>query len=193
MSKRPSHVWLRVLVVALAATNALLIWQNLQMRREVERYQPRRLKPGDKAAPFTATGLDGSPVAVSFERGARRKVFLFFSPSCPYCREQFPQWREMLGRIDASRIEVVGLVNEREDKDGVLRYLEAMGCAPGSQTPLRVAFIPAEVRNDYLFDSTPTTLVLSADGTVEQNMVGRWTEDESRAASAALGFARLTR
>jgi hypothetical protein len=162
------------------------------MRREVEKYQPRRLKPGDKAAPFKATGLDGSPVEVSFERGARKKVFLFFSPSCPFCHAQFPQWREMLSRVDASRFEVVGLVNEREDRDGVRKYLEAMGCAPGSPTPLRVAFIPADVRSGYLLDSTPTTLVLSADGTVEQNLVGRWNEADSRAAGAALGFVQLT-
>lgn len=35
-----------------------------------------------------AAGLDGSPVKVSFEGDARKKVLLFFSPSCPYCREQ---------------------------------------------------------------------------------------------------------
>lgn len=193
MSKSPSHRWLWVIVAALAASNARRIWQNLQMRREVERYQPRRLKPGDKVSPFKAPGLDGSPVEVGFEAGARRKVLLFFSPSCPYCGEQFKHWRELLGRIDASRYEVVGLVNAREDRDKVREYLEKMGCAPGAQTPLRVAFIPAAVRDGYLLDSTPTTLVLSGDGTVEQNLVGRWTEDEARAAGAARGFAALTR
>lgn len=193
MSKSPSHTWLRVLVLALAAANALLGWQNIQMRREVEKYQPQRLKPGDKAAPFKASGLDGSPVEVSFDGNARKKVFLFFSPSCPYCRQQFAQWRDMLGRIDASRFEVVGLVNDSEDRDKLREYLDAMGCSAESRTPLRVALIPSAVRSGYLLDSTPTTLVLSGDGTVEQNLVGRWTEDDSRVASAALGFAQLTR
>ncbi|MET0650510.1 MAG: TlpA disulfide reductase family protein [Pyrinomonadaceae bacterium] len=193
MSKSPSHRWLWVIVAALAASNALLIWQNIQMRREVERYQPRRLKPGDTVSPFKAAGLDGSPVEVSFEAGARGKVLLFFSPSCPYCGEQFAHWRELMGRIDASRFEVVGLVNEKEDRGKVREYLEKMGCAPGAPTPLRVAFIPAAVRNEYLLDSTPTTLVLNGEGTVEQNLIGRWTEAEAKAAGATLGFARLTR
>lgn len=193
MSKSPSHRWLWVIVAALAVSNALLIWQNLQMRREVERYQPRRLKPGDKGSPFKAPGLDGSPVEVSFEAGARSKVLLYFSPSCPYCGQQFAHWRELLGRIDASRYDVVGLVNEKEDRGKVREYLGQMGCAPEAQTPLRVAFVPPAVRDGYLLDSTPTTLVLNGDGTVEQNLVGRWTEDEVRAAGAALGFARLAR
>jgi len=193
MSTNPSHRWLWVIITALAVSNALLIRQNLQMRREVERFQPRRLKAGDKVQPFKAAGIDGSSVEVNFEPGARKKVMLFFSPSCPYCGEQFAAWRELIGRIDANRFEVIGLVNEREDREKVRQYLEKMGCAPGAQMPLRVAFIPAAVRNDYLFDSTPTTLILNGDGTVEQNLVGRWSEDEARVAGAALSLAGLTR
>ena len=47
MSDKTSRPWLWMLVAALAAANALLIVQNIQLRREVGRPQPRRLKAGE--------------------------------------------------------------------------------------------------------------------------------------------------
>jgi len=182
-----------MLVAALAAANALLIWQNLQLRQEVGRAQPRRLKAGERVEPFKARGLDGSPFEVNYAGGGRKKVLLYFTPSCPFCCEQFVYWREMLARPGAGRYEVIGLASDREDRDRLRQYLETMGCSAESQTPLRVALIPDAVRDRYLLDSTPITLVISGDGTVEQSLVGRWDERDLETMSAALGSALLSR
>ncbi len=141
--------------------------------------------------PFKARGLEGSPFEVTHGGEGRRKVLLYFTPPCPFCRAQFVYWREMLGRLGAGRYEVVGLASDREDR--LRQYLETVGCSAESQTPLRVVLIPDAVRDRYLLGSTPTTLVISGDGRVEQSLVGRWDESDSEAMSAALGSALPSR
>lgn len=120
-------------------------------------------------------------------------MLLYFTPSCPFCREQFVYWREMLARPGASRYEVIGLVSDREDRDRLRQYLETVGCPAESPTPLRVALIADAVRDHYLLDSPPITLVISGDGMVEQSLIGRWDESDLEAMSAALGSALLSR
>ncbi len=188
MSQKLSRVGVWILLAALAITNVLLIRQNLQMRREIEKYEPRTLNVGERLPSFTAKGLDGAPVEVSYAANSRKKVLLYFTPTCPFCREQFAYWREMLERIDTNCFEVIGLVNELEDKTKLQNYLHFVNCSSESPTPLRVALIPDTVRDRYMLTSTPITLVLAADGTVEQNWAGRWTDDEIPVASSSLGF-----
>lgn len=149
MSQKLSSVGVWILLAALATTNVLLIRQNLQMRRGIESHEPRTVKVGERLPSFTAKGLDGAPVEVSY---------------------------------------VAGLVNQAEDKTKLQNYLHSVDCSSESPTPLRVALIPDTVRDRYMLTSTPITLILGADGRVEQNWAGRWTDDEIPIASTSLGF-----
>lgn len=116
--------WL--LVFVLAASNTLLIKQNLEMRNQHKTLQQRldptswSLRPGESAQPFTARDLNGEQYAVDYQ-GGRHRVFLFFTPECPYCAQQVPFWRDLLDNIDHSRYEVVGMVGEREDRQKIGR------------------------------------------------------------------------
>jgi peroxiredoxin len=172
----------------MAVANGLLIRQNLGMRRALAAYQPQRLEAGDTVQPFTATALGGEPVAVSYDGGGPKKLMFYFTRTCPYCTQQFPRWREILERVDGERFEVIGLVDEAEDKPRLEEYLRSMGCAADSQKPLRVAFIPKEVRRKYKLTATPVTLLVSNDGTVEKWWEGKWGDAERDDAAKTLGL-----
>jgi peroxiredoxin len=186
--KKLPNLLLWALLTSLAAANVLLIRQNLQMRRDLGKYQPHALKGGDKVPPFSATAADGSPFEVSYTGQGRKRVLLYFTPTCPYCRQQFAYWREMLERIDGNSFEVIGVVSQAEDKARLQDYLASMGCAPASRAPLRVALVPDAVRDQYMLNSTPVTLLVDNNGTVEQAWVGKWADKDATTAGSLLGL-----
>ena len=187
-SQKINAATLWALVLLLAAANGLLIRQNLGMRKALAAYQPQRLAAGDKVQPFTAAGLGGEPVAVNYDGGGPKKLMFYFTRTCPFCRDQFPRWREILERVDGERFEVIGLVDEAEDKPRLEEYLRSVGCAGDSGKPLRVAFVPKEVRRKYKLTATPVTLLVSNDGTVEKWWAGRWGDVETTDAGRTLGL-----
>lgn len=158
-----------MVLIALAVADGLLIRQNMQMRRSLAAYSPKQLEVGPQVRPFTATALDGSAFGVSYTGAGPKKVMFYFTRTCPFCRQQFATWRRILERVDAGRFEVIGLVDVAEDRPRLEEYLRAVGCGADSPTPLRVAFLPKDVRRDYMLTATPVTLLVSSDGKVEQN------------------------
>jgi hypothetical protein len=54
------------MVVILAVSNVLLLRQNLQLRNLLKRFEPDRLKAGDKLESFSALGLHGENIAINF-------------------------------------------------------------------------------------------------------------------------------
>lgn len=175
-----------LLLLSFAAANLLLIRQNLQLRAELSRYQPDELHAGDKLPPFSATGLGGEPLSVSYDEHGPKRVLLFFTPTCRYCRGQFAYWREMLERADRERFEIIGVVAETEDPAKIEEYLREIG--GGLPVPLRVAMISADVRRSYKLTATPITLVVASDGTVEQSWQGLWGGPEITKAGSVFGF-----
>ena len=182
-----------VIIFALAAVNTLLIKQDLDLRAhagELERkLNPASwsLQPGEEVQSFSAFDLDGKPFTVDFKKEGRNKVFLFFTPSCPFCGQQIPYWRDLLNKIDSSKFEVIGLVGERDDKQEVLKHIQAAGYL-SAKTPLRVVLGSDNVLRSYKLGTTPTTLLVKADGHTEKVWVGRWDAKIADEASALLGL-----
>lgn len=111
-----------VLIFLFATANLLLIRQNLQLRAGLRRYQPDELQAGDRLPPFSAKELGGEPLAVSYDGRGPKRVLLFFTPTCRYCRGQFVYWRELMERADRERFEIIGVVAETEDASKVVRF-----------------------------------------------------------------------
>jgi peroxiredoxin len=167
-----SALWMLLLLI-LAGSNALLIRQNVRMRAELNSFKPSVLEPGDKVPSFSARGLDGEQLHVNFTGKEPRRILLFFSPGCPYCREQFAYWQQLLTKSDSNRFEVLGLVAQSEDRIKLDQYLQAVNVSPG----LRVALVPDELRRAYKLSRTPITLVVANDGKVENVWTGKWNSD----------------
>jgi peroxiredoxin len=187
MTNRAS-ITLWVALCALAIVNVLLIRQNLQMRAEISRSKPAGLEGGDTVPGFVAQGLRGEPISISYTGKEATRVLLYFTPSCPYCQEQFPYWQEIISRANANHFQVLGLVSESEDRAEVEQYLRGVGCET-----LRVAFAPRSVFIDYKLSVTPTTVVVTNDGIVEQAWVGKWDSESLDAARSIFGLPFSTR
>lgn len=188
MPKKLISIVYCVLLLAMATANILLLSQNMEMRRALAKYLPRELKAGEKVRPFIATDLDERPVSISYTESGPKRVLLYFTPKCPYCREQFPYWREILERADRGRYEVIGLVDATENVPDLKRYLDQAGCSSESGTPLPTVLIPSDVRRSYKLSATPVTLIVKNDGTVEKVWAGQWGEAEILEAGNLLGF-----
>ena len=175
------------MVIILAVSNSLLLRQNLQLRNLMKKFEPDQLKPGDKLEPFSASGLNGETVVIDFARGGPRRLLMFLSPNCPYCREQFPYWKKLIDIAPAKGFQVVAVAMNSEDRANLAAYLNTMGCPTGSKT-FSVALIPEEVRQKYKFSITPTTLVISSDGKADAIWTGLLKSSDVEAANAILGL-----
>lgn len=187
MSKRLNACfWL--LLIMMAVTNVLLLRQNLHLRRTIEGLSPHRLKAGERVGPFTAPGMNGEPVEVNYTGAGPKRVLLFLTATCTYCQQQAPYWRELLAQIDGAHFEIIALVDENENKTKLQDYLNKIKPEPGAGHPLRVAFIPPDVRRRYKLSETPLTLLVGNDGTVEDVWAGRWTGTDLAKISTTLDF-----
>lgn len=174
------------MVVILAVSNVLLLRQNLQLRNLLKKFEPDRLKAGDKLESFSAVGLHGEDIAIDFRSDAPRRVLLFLSSDCPYCRQQFGYWKRIIDMAPGRGFQVVALAMNSEDRSKLGAYLNSMGCPTDSKT-FSVALIPEEVRQNK-FSITPTTLVISSDGKADAVWNGMLKPPDVEAASAILGL-----
>jgi peroxiredoxin len=176
-----------VMVIILSVSNGLLLRQNLQLRNLLKKFEPEQLKPGDKLQSFSALGLHGENIAINFASDAPRRVLLFLSPNCPYCREQFGYWKRIIDEAPVKGFQVVAVAMNSEDKSKLAAYLDSMGC-PTESTTFRVALIPDEVRQKYKLSITPTTLVVSSDGKADAVWIGVLKPSDVETASTILGL-----
>ena len=181
--KKLPYIALWVMLILLAASNVLLIRQNLQMRSQLEKFQPKVLQPGEEVQPFSAQGLNGESITINYTGEETKRVLLYFTPSCPYCHEQFSYWKELLNRVNRNRFQVLGLVSESEDKKKVNEYPSSVGCES-----MRVALVPKGVLNSYKLSMTPTTIVVENTGKVEKAWAGKWNSEIAASASSIFGF-----
>ena len=183
--------WLpAALILILCVINLLLIKQNLDLRKQLAAggrtdLTTNVLKPGDLVSAVTATDLDGRPYQLNYKKDGRQRLLLFFSPNCPYCEQQSPQWRDLLDKVDGNRFLVVGIVSDREDKPSVSAHIEEAGYSR-TKTPLPIVFFNNEMLGSYKLTATPTTLLINEDGKVEHAWVGKWDESSATEVAAAL-------
>ena len=149
------------MVIILAVSNGFLLRQNLQLRNLLKKFEPDRPKAGDKLESFSALGLHGENIAINFAGDAPKRVLLFLSSDCPYCRDQFVYWKRIIDMAPVKGFQVVAVAMNSEDRSKLAAYLNSMGC-PTESKSFSVALIPEEVRQRYKFSITPTTLVVSS-------------------------------
>lgn len=182
-----------ILVVILATSNGLIIYQNFKMRKALAGEQPLALQTGESVPSFAGKTIDGNPLRVDYSGQGPKKLFFYFTPPCRFCAKQFAYWRDILAHVDTNQFEVIGLVKETEDVDKLKSYLHQMGCSSDSPVSLEVVLVSNDVLQRYKLAPTPATLIVSNRGIVEKDWIGLWDEENISAASSALGFAISSR
>lgn len=180
-----------LLILGLILVNLLLVKQNFAMRRlltaRADAVNPaaKSLKEGEVVTAIAGSDLNGRPSELNYGKDARKHLVLYFSPGCAYCVQQAPLWRNVLNKVDTSRVEVLGLVSDKLDKKTVFTHAEELGYFK-TRTPLPVLFVTNESLVRYKLVATPTTLLLSSTGNVEHVWVGKWDEIKTNEVAAAL-------
>jgi len=180
-----------VLILGLIAVNVLLAKQNLAMRQQLrtqaDAVNPagQSLKEGEVVASIAGMGLDGRPYELNYDKDERKHLLFFFSPTCTYCVQQAPLWRDILNKVDCNRVEVLGLVSDKLDKQAVYTHAEELGYFK-TKASLPVIFATNETLGRYRLVATPTTLLISKNGTVEHVWVGKWDEIKTAEVAEAL-------
>ena len=180
-------VALFALFVVMTGADVLLLRQNLQLRKQL-RGNANEPEIGMSLRSFAAKDLDGQPVQLGNTGAGPKRIYLYFTPKCKYCREQFPYWKTIVKEAPSHNLEVIGLVKASEDKTALNAYLREMALSTDSPTPLRVAFIPEDLQRDYKLFATPTTLVADTSGVIEKSWVGAWRANQFAEVNAALDF-----
>jgi peroxiredoxin len=94
-------------------------------------------------------------------------------------------WRDLLNRIDSNRINVVGMVGDREDKLEVAKHANVLGYFK-TRIALPIVSVSNETLAKYKLTATPTTLLIDSNGRVEHAWVGKWDETKTAEVVAAL-------
>ena len=188
----PQKSWVSIgLIVILCVLDLLLIKQNLDLRKQLAAggrtldLTKNFLQPGDVVTPVTATDLNGHPYQLDYNKDGRQRLILFFSPTCPYCQQQSPLWRDLLDKVDSNRFIVVGVVSDREDKQLVSAYANGAGYFK-TKTPLPLVFFDSDSLGSYKLTATPTTLLINEAGQVEHAWIGKW--DQTKAMEVAIAL-----
>jgi peroxiredoxin len=158
-----------LLGVTLVTLNVALVIQNRALKAAAGNPGGGRsivLKPGKVLPALTGMDTEGRELTFGFGADPRRTVLLVFSPRCPYCNENMPNWKAIARGIDAKSFRVVAVSTSAE---GVKEYV-----AKHELTNVSViADVEPKNRVEYEMNLTPQTVLIAPDGTAEKVWTGR--------------------
>ena len=123
------------------------------------------LKAGDKAPPFTLTGIDGTLHCLSGP-GSVVTLLAFFKNTCPTCILSFPFVQRLYERVEDEPLRFWGI---SQDSAAETR---AFGEQHGITFPLLPDGAAYPVSNLYDISTVPSLFLIEPDGTISRISVG---------------------
>jgi thiol-disulfide isomerase/thioredoxin len=136
-----------------------------QEQQQGERAVIRFIRDPDAAPPFAVKGMDGKTVSLA---GAHGKVVLlnFWATWCGPCRMEVPDLVELQKKYQ-DRLQVIGLVVDDADEDGVRKFAKRYGIN------YPIALTTDEMRIQFGgVPALPTSFIIDAQGRVVQKHIG---------------------
>jgi peroxiredoxin len=161
------------LVVFLSIITALLIVQNLRMKKILDDMNHPtfdQLKPGDKAAAFRFITMNGDTNLYNSAELPKKQLIFVLSSTCPHCKNNLKHWEHLAQ--DANQI----------------RDLNVMGmCVSGYEETRRyindnhIGFYLASTADTtfitkYKIEGVPQTIMLNSSGVIENVWIGELTD-----------------
>lgn len=172
-----------LLVIAMAGLNVALIVQNRSLKAATPNVGGSRsiaLKAGKSLPTLTGIDTEGRKLTFDFGTDPRKTVLLVFSPHCPYCAKNMPNWRAIAQGIDAKSFRVVAVSILSE---GVKEY-----AAKNELTNIPIIADPdPKNRVAYEMNLTPQTVLIDANGKAEKVWTGLITGTERDEVEQSLG------
>lgn len=152
--------------VLLLAVNIALIQQNRQLKSQIA-LPPPMLEAVAAAQMPDLKGFDpeGRPVEVRYGQDSRKVLVLVFSPTCPFCQQNWPTWEKIITSLDHTAVRPVGVDVSSTANDSFVSQHQMAGL------PVFVKLDP-RARVSYRFQLTPQTILLDPAGKVEKVWTG---------------------
>jgi thiol-disulfide isomerase/thioredoxin len=176
--KDKSQAVLIIVSLCLLISNFFLIFQNLKLRSDLDKFKVPQLEIGNMFETFQAKDSNSNIISVEFSENSSKRFFLYFTPTCKFCKEQFPIWKEFIQKAKEQNIEVYGIVSENDNHEDVEKYLESFDLGMNSPIPLKVIFVSDEILLKYKLVQTPITIQVYKFGKVENVWIGKWKNGE---------------
>lgn len=175
--------------VLLLGLNIALVYQNRELKSRLSVPPPvLQATAGAQMPDMKGFDPDGKPVALHYGNDPRQVLVLVFSPTCPFCEQNWPKWAEVIKSLDGSVVRPVGVDLTSSTTDD-FDSQHAMAAMPV------IAKVDPVARVDYRLQLTPQTILVDASGKVEKVWTGVLKDTDvselkqrlsgSRAASAA--------
>jgi peroxiredoxin len=154
----------------LLAVNIALIHQNSQLKAQLSQPPPAlELTTGTQMPDLRGFDPDGKPVEVLYGKDPRKVLVLVFSPTCPFCEQNWPKWDQVISSLDRSVVRPVGVDVTSTSQAPFLSQHQLTGL------PIFEKIEPHVMLN-YRFQLTPQTILLDPAGKVEKVWTGVMTD-----------------
>jgi peroxiredoxin len=156
--------------VVLLGVNIALLHQNRQLKAQLSQPPPAlELATGTRMPDLRGFDPDGKPVEVVYGKDPRKVLVLVFSPTCPFCEQNWPKWEQVISSLDRSVVRPVGV--------DVTSTSQAPFLSQHQLTEMPVLEkVDPKVMMNYHFQLTPQTILLDPAGKVEKVWTGVMTD-----------------
>jgi peroxiredoxin len=152
--------------VVLLAANIALLRQNRQLKAQMSLPPPTlEAAAGAQMPDLKGFDPDGKPVEIDYGKDPRKVLVLVFSPTCPFCEQNWPKWEQVISSMDRSVVRPVGVDVTSTSKAPFLAQHQLTGLPVFEK-------VEPKVMMDYHFQLTPQTLLIDGDGKVEKVWTG---------------------
>jgi peroxiredoxin len=94
--------------VVLLGVNIALIHQNSQLKAQLSLPPPvMEAATGTQVPDLRGVDLEGKPIEVLYGKDSRKVLVMVFSPTCPFCDQNWPKWQQVISSLDRSAIRPV--------------------------------------------------------------------------------------
>jgi peroxiredoxin len=148
--------------VVLLAANIALLRQNRQLKAQLSLPTPTlEAAAGTQMPDLKGFDPEGKSVEVEYGKDPRKVLVLVFSPTCPFCDQNWPKWEQVISSLDRSVVRPVGV--------DVTATATAPFLSQHQLTGLPVFLkVDPRVMVNYRFQLTPQTILVDHTGKVEK-------------------------
>jgi thiol-disulfide isomerase/thioredoxin len=153
-----------LLGVLLAASNWRLIRENRQLSDTARYYASLRHTPEGVSLPdLHGKDLEGHDLTISYQNVQQPTLLLVFSPTCPHCKRNWPEWLDLARNAKDKRVVFVNVGGPLPPNFSQLYSFDS-GTVMAETSPETVL--------KYSFFEFPMTILISPNGRSEKVQVG---------------------
>jgi hypothetical protein len=154
-----------VCCLLLLAANIALIRQNSQLKARLAAPPQLEAAQGAQMPDLRGFDLAGKPLEILYGKDPRKVLVLVYSPTCAFCKQNWPKWQAMITSLDPSAVRTVAVDVTSSSSEIFIQQHQLAGL-PVFQK------VDPQATVDYRFQLTPQTILVDPTGKVEKVWTG---------------------